>query len=419
MAASDPPVPPSAEPPATAARAPRKRRTTKADSAPAPAPAAPRPPRQRVARADQDGSAVAAPRPRARVATRRVDTDPATSAPTPAAAHDHPTAAAAVVPSFARAAPNPARAPAPSAAAPAGSARALRVIEWLCDWLPPTQRARARGYLALMGLERPVGALLLLWPTLWALWFAALDFPPVGLLVAFTLGVFVVHALAGVGGELIARRWPGQARLRQGAAAARVGAGEIGLLGLALALLLLALLAFTGSLALRLAPIGGALALAALALQRLPVPASALAGLARSWPIVPAFAAVKPLLPPLCWLLLVANVLLCLLQDSASTQREADAAAGARSLASVLGDAERVAGAVLIAAFVLAVSLAGLRAQLHWPWFAGVLVAALLLALQWWRMRAPTRETCLALPHACSRAGFVLWFGLLFAFALR
>lgn len=417
MAASDPPVPPSAEPPATAARAPRKRRTTKADSAPA----APRPPRQRVARADQDGSAVAAPRPRARVATHRVDTDPATSAPTPAATHDHPTATTAVVPSFARAAPNPARAAAPSAAAPTGSARALRVIEWLCDWLPPTQRTRARGYLALMGLERPVGALLLLWPTLWALWFAALDFPPVGLLVAFTLGVFVVHALAGVGGELIARRWPGQARLRQGAAAARVGTGETWLLGLALALLLLALLAFTGSLALRLAPVGGALALAALALQRLPVPASALAGLARSWPIVPAFAAVKPLLPPLCWLLLVANVLLCLLQDSAraSAQREADAAAGVRSLASVLGDAERVAGAVLIAAFVLAVSLAGLRAQLHWPWFAGVLVAALLLALQWWRMRAPTRAACLALPHACSRAGFVLWFGLLFAFALR
>lgn len=419
MAASDPPVPPSAEPPATAARAPRKRRTTKADSAPAPAPAAPRPPRQRVARADQDGSAVAAPRPRARVATRRVDTDPATGAPAPAAAHEQPAATAAVVPSFARAAANPARVAVPPDAAPAGSARALRVIEWLCDWLPPTQRTRARGYLALMGLERPLGALLLLWPTLWALWFAALDFPPVGLLVVFTLGVFVVHALASVSGELIARRWPGQARLRQGAAAARVGTGETSLLGLALALLLLALLASTGSLALRLAPIGGALALAALALQRLPVPASALAGLARSWPIVPAFAAVKPLLPPLCWLLLVANVLLCLLQDSASTQREADAAAGARTLASVLGDAQRVAGAVLIAAFVLAVSLAGLRAQLHWPWFAGVLVAAGLLALQWWRMRAPTREACLALPQACSRAGFVLWFGLLFAFALR
>ena len=45
-----------------------------------------------------------------------------------------------------------------------------------------------------MRMDRPVGALLLLWPTWWALWLAAGDFPPPGVFVIFTLGVFVMRA---------------------------------------------------------------------------------------------------------------------------------------------------------------------------------------------------------------------------------
>ncbi|HVT32592.1 MAG TPA: 4-hydroxybenzoate octaprenyltransferase, partial [Rhodanobacteraceae bacterium] len=53
------------------------------------------------------------------------------------------------------------------------SARSQRLIGWLVGHLPPRHRARALNYLVLMRMDRPVGALLLLWPTWWALWFSA------------------------------------------------------------------------------------------------------------------------------------------------------------------------------------------------------------------------------------------------------
>ena len=55
-------------------------------------------------------------------------------------------------------------------------------------YLPEKHRARIREYLVLMRMDRPVGALLLLWPTWWALWFAANDFPPIGPLLISALG---------------------------------------------------------------------------------------------------------------------------------------------------------------------------------------------------------------------------------------
>ena len=53
--------------------------------------------------------------------------------------------------------------------------------------MPLQHRARALNYLVLMRLDRPVGALLLLWPTWWALWFAANDFPPIGGVVPYDI----------------------------------------------------------------------------------------------------------------------------------------------------------------------------------------------------------------------------------------
>src|SRR6185437_12590579 len=60
--------------------------------------------------------------------------------------------------------------------------------------LPPRYREKARDYLVLTRMDRPIGALLLLWPTWWALWLAAGDWPPFKPLAIFTLGVFAMRA---------------------------------------------------------------------------------------------------------------------------------------------------------------------------------------------------------------------------------
>ena len=91
--------------------------------------------------------------------------------------------------------PRPAAARRSASAQPADSStRATRVLDWLLQKLPAAHRSMARDYLVLTRMDRPIGALLLLWPTWWALWLAAADFPPVKLLVIFTLGVFSMRA---------------------------------------------------------------------------------------------------------------------------------------------------------------------------------------------------------------------------------
>ena len=87
------------------------------------------------------------------------------------------------------------------------SPRSRRVIAWLIGYLPPQYHARALNYLVLMRLDRPVGALLLLWPTWWALWFASNDFPSPGLLVIFTLGVFVMRSAGCVINDYADHEW--------------------------------------------------------------------------------------------------------------------------------------------------------------------------------------------------------------------
>src|SRR5690349_5059626 len=64
----------------------------------------------------------------------------------------------------------------------------------LAQWLTPARRERLRQYALLTRQDRPVGWLLLLWPTWWGLWLAAKGVPPIGTLVIFTLGVVLMRS---------------------------------------------------------------------------------------------------------------------------------------------------------------------------------------------------------------------------------
>ena len=85
-------------------------------------------------------------------------------------------------------------APAPVARPADASTTAERVLAFLLQGLPPARREKVHAYLVLTRMDRPIGALLLLWPTWWALWLAAKDFPPIGPLIIFTLGVFAMRS---------------------------------------------------------------------------------------------------------------------------------------------------------------------------------------------------------------------------------
>jgi len=329
------------------------------------------------------------------------------------------------IPSFARPKTPAPAAPKRSEPRPAdASQRSTRIIDWLLEYLPEQHRARLRNYLVLMRLDRPVGALLLLWPTWWALWFAANDFPPIGALIIFTLGVFVMRSAGCVINDYADHGWldANVERTRgRPMAAGRVTKFEAlslfgGLLAFAFVLVL-----FTNALTIKLSFVGAALAAIYPFTKRVTHLAQVVLGAAFGWSIPMAFAAVTNSLPPMCWLLFLANVLFSTVYDTeyAMVDREDDIRVGAKSTAILFGEADLPIIGVLMATFLFAMLLAGSRAALHWPYFVGLAIAAALFGWQQWTMRDRSREHCFAAFRNNNWVGLALWVGLVFALAIR
>ena len=328
------------------------------------------------------------------------------------------------VPSFLRV-QTPAPAASRSEPRPADtSPRSRRAIDWLIGYLPPQHRARALNYLVLMRLDRPVGALLLLWPTWWALWFAANDFPPIGTLVIFTLGVFVMRSAGCVINDYADHAWlDAHVERTRGRpmAAGRVTRREALLLFGGLLAFAFVLVLFTNRLTIELSFVGAALAAVYPFSKRVTHLAQVVLGAAFGWSIPMAFAAVTNSLPPLCWLLFLGNVVFSTIYDTeyAMVDREDDIRVGARSTAILFADADRTIIGVLMATFLATMLLAGTRAQLHWPYFAGLAVAAGLFAWQQWMIRDRSRAHCFAAFRNNNWVGLALWVGLVLALAIR
>lgn len=300
----------------------------------------------------------------------------------------------------------------------------MRVIEALTSGLREPWRERVREYFVLMRMDRPVGALLLLWPTWWGLWFAAGDFPPIGAMVIFTLGVVVMRAAGCVINDYADHAWldANVARTRgRPMAAGRVSRREALLLFAGLLALAFVLVLFTNTLTIQLAFVGAALAAVYPFCKRFTHLAQVVLGAAFGWSIPMAFAAVTGTVPELGWLLFLGNVLFSTIYDTeyAMVDREDDIRVGAKSTAILFGDADRAIIGVLMVTFLLTLLLAGTRAELTWPYFCALGIAALMFGWQQWQMRSREPQACFAAFRNNNWVGCVIWVGLLLSLAIR
>ena len=300
----------------------------------------------------------------------------------------------------------------------------MRVIEWLTSRLPEARRERVREYFVLMRMDRPVGALLLLWPTWWGLWFAAGDFPPIGILIIFTLGVVVMRAAGCVINDYADHSWlDAHVERTRGRpmAAGRVSRREALLLFAGLLALAFLLVLFTNTLTIQLSFAGAALAAIYPFCKRFTHLAQVVLGAAFGWSIPMAFAAVTGSVPELGWLLFLANVLFSTIYDTeyAMVDREEDIRVGAKSTAILFGDADRPIIGVLMVTFLLAMLWAGTRSELTWPYFASLAIAAGMFIWQQWRMRSRAPADCFAAFRNNNWVGCLIWVGLLMSLAIR
>ena len=235
-------------------------------------------------------------------------------------------------------------------------------------------------YLRLMRLDRPVGTLLLLWPTLAALWLAAGGVPPAVLLTVFVLGTFLMRSAGCVINDIADRKVdPHVARTRN----RPLATGEVSL-GQAVGLFAL-LCAVTASLLLFLNDAARLLAIAGLGvavvypfLKRWTNLPQVGLGVAFSWGILMAFAAVTESVPPAGWVLFAASAAWIVAYDTlyAMTDRDDDLKVGVKSTAILFGRHDRAAVAVLQAGALAGFAVLGFLHSFGW-WYAAGLASIL------------------------------------------
>ena len=246
--------------------------------------------------------------------------------------------------------------------------------------------SRFGAYLQLIRFDRPIGSLLLLWPTWWALWLAADGLPPLKLLVIFSLGTVLMRSAGCAANDLADRNLDGSvARTRhRPLVTGAVSPNEAMTLCAVLALSAFVLVLFTNTLTILLSFAGALLAACYPFMKRFTHLPQLVLGAAFSWGIPMAFAAVLNDLPPELWLVFVANLLWTVAYDTqyAMVDREDDLKIGIKSTAILFGELDRHIVAALQALTLVALLLVGQRFELGWIYFLGLALAGGLFVYQ-------------------------------------
>lgn len=253
-------------------------------------------------------------------------------------------------------------------------------------------------YWQLMRADRPIGSLLLLWPTYWALWLASEGMPSQLSLLVFSAGVWVMRSAGCVINDYADRKVDGHVErtAQRPLAAGLVSSAEAlqlfaSLIGIAVLLVLLLswqtiLLSVVALLLASIYPF----------MKRYTHLPQVVLGAAFSWSIPMAFMATQGQLPLLCWLLYLANLLWTVGYDTyyAMVDRNDDVKIGVKSTAILFGRFDLIAIALLMSSFMLIMAYLVIELSLRWPFWAGWMVAAALLIRQLWLCRMRDRTAC-------------------------
>lgn len=253
-------------------------------------------------------------------------------------------------------------------------------------------------YWRLMRFDRPIGALLLLWPTLWGLWLAAEGLPKLHLIVIFVLGVTLMRAAGCVINDFADRHVDGEVKrtrerpLIKGHITPR--AALVLFVGLCLCSFILVL--FTNLLTIILSLAAAVLACCYPFMKRFTHLPQLVLGLAFSWGVPMAFSAQTGELNPQAWLVFTAAVIWTVVYDTfyAMVDRDDDLRIGVKSTAILFGEHDRLITALLQLLVLFSLITVGQRFQLDWFYELSLVVVMGLFVYQQWLIRERNRELC-------------------------
>jgi 4-hydroxybenzoate polyprenyltransferase len=277
-----------------------------------------------------------------------------------------------------------------------GGVPRFEASNWIMDLAQITQRLTL--YEKLMRLDKPIGTLLLLWPTLWALWIAALGKPDWMMVWIFCLGTLLMRSAGCVMNDLADRKFDAHVKrtadrpLAAGLVSVKEALWLASLVTLAAFCLVLALNRFAIALSFV------ALALAAsypFTKRFLSVPQAYL-GVTFGFGIPMAFAAVTNSLPEACWLLLLANIFWVLAYDTeyAMVDRDDDIRIGIKTSAITLGRFDVAAVMLCYAAMLGVLVHTGMKLQFGLYYYLGLGAAGCMMLYHYSLIRGRGREGC-------------------------
>jgi 4-hydroxybenzoate polyprenyltransferase len=270
--------------------------------------------------------------------------------------------------------------------------------------------------------DRPIGILLCLWPTLWALWIAGEGSPSIKNVLIFCTGVVLMRAAGCIMNDVADRNFDAHVERTR---CRPLASGELSVRQALFTFFVLMILAFglvlmTNALTIKLAFAGAALASTYPFFKRWTHFPQVVLGLAFGWGIPMAFAAETGQLASVAWLILLINVIWSVIYDTlyAMVDRDDDISIGLKSTAILFGRFDLLILRGLKILMITLLVLLGLQLQFSWPWFAGVAVAAGLFVRQQYWVRDRGRDACFKAFQNNNWVGVAIWVGLLIAYAI-
>ena len=268
----------------------------------------------------------------------------------------------------------------------------------------------------LMRTDKPIGALLLLWPTLWALWVATPGVPPLWILLVFVAGVWLMRAAGCVVNDYADRKFDGHVKrtanrpLPSGA----VTENEARVLFVVLVVLAFALVLTLNMMTILLSVAALLLAWVYPFMKRYTHLPQVVLGAAFGWSIPMAFAAVSESVPLSCWVMFLANILWAVAYDTqyAMVDRDDDLKIGIKSTAILFGRHDKlIIGILQVAVLALMVAIGALNG-LGWQFYGAIIIAGALFVYQQKLIVNRDRDACFKAFMNNNYVGLVLFIGL-------
>jgi 4-hydroxybenzoate polyprenyltransferase len=283
--------------------------------------------------------------------------------------------------------------------------------------------ARIDAYERLVRLDKPIGIALLLWPTLSALWLAAYGAPSASLILIFTLGTILMRSAGCAVNDWADRRFDAHVErtARRPLATGEIEPWEALVVGAALALLAFLLVLATNRTAIALSVPALLIAIVYPFFKRFFTLPQAFLGIAFSFGIPMAYAAVNNAVPAIAWWLLLLNLFWVMAYDTeyAMVDRDDDVRLGLRTSAIAFGRFDIAVIVLCYVVYLAGMVVVGIRLRMGLLYYAGLAVALGCAVFHWTLIRGRDRVQCFRAFLHNHWLGLAVFAGIALDFAVR